>query len=122
MKIHSRFKKYNRVILFHFIMTCLQHDIVSKTINNLRLYSFSGDLVPRYEPFSYTFAMVYKPSNIEKSMLALSAKRCIYKCNILLLRSLSAHNNFCMNKNITNISEFTVIKYWVVFKKFINKS
>jgi hypothetical protein len=66
--------------------------------------------------------MVYKPSNIEKSMLALSAKRCIYKCNILLLRSLSAHNNFCMNKNITNISEFTVIKYWVVFKKFINKS
>ena len=103
-------------------MTCLQHDIVSKTINNLCLCSFSGDLVPRHEPFSYTFAMVYKPSNIEISMLALSAKRCIYKCNILLLRSLSAHNNLCMNKNITNISEFTVIKYWVVFRKFINKS
>jgi len=56
-------------------MTCLLHDIVSKTINNLCLYSFSGDLVPRHEPFSYTFAMVYKPSNIEISMLSTKCKK-----------------------------------------------
>jgi len=122
MKVHSRLKKNNIVIFFHFIMTCLQHDIVSKTINNLRLYSFSGDPVSGHD-LIHTLLLwcIYKKSNFERLMLVLSAKRCIYKCNVLLLRSLSAHNNFCMNKNIANISEFSVINYLIVLKKIINK-